>query len=225
MPIANVRDAVEVENRLDDILDEDDAERRVGHIRTLFVETLDWQYADGLISLHNARNDNLPSDAHLIASRDGTSAVYIPLTDADTDRITAATVNATARALDDTLAGDLLLLFTNQAGDQFHIIRPDLSQARPRLQRMVVRRWEHHRTVVQQLRQHVGRLRAQRTIRPPSHSQRIQRRTSNRTVLQRVQAHLQKRQGRNQRLHGRARAAPIHADALQSSDVRVFYLA
>ena len=49
MPIANVRDAVEVEKRLDDILDEDDAERRVRHIRTLFVETLDWQYADGLI--------------------------------------------------------------------------------------------------------------------------------------------------------------------------------
>ena len=151
MPIANVRDAVEVEKRLKDILEEDDAERRVGHIRALFVETLDWQYADGLISLHNARNEELPSDAHLIASRDGTSAVYIPLTDADTDRITAATVNAAARALNDTLAGDLLLLFTNQAVDQFHIIRPDLTQARPRLQRMVARRGEHHRTVVQQL--------------------------------------------------------------------------
>ena len=151
MPIANVRDAVEVERRLDDILDEDEGERRVGHIRTLFVETLDWQYADGLIPLHNARNENLPSDAHLIASRDGASAVYIPLTDADTDRVTTAAVNAAARSLNDTLAGDLLLLFTNQTGDQFHIIRPDLSQARPRLQRMVVRRWEHHRTVVQQL--------------------------------------------------------------------------
>ena len=151
MPIANVRDAVEVEKRLDDILDEDDAERRVGHIRTLFVETLDWQYAYGLISLHNARNDNLPSDANLIASRDGASAVYIPLTDAETDRVTTAAVNAAARSLNDTLAGDLLLLFTNQTGDQFHIIRPDLSQARPRLERMVARRGEHHRTVVQQL--------------------------------------------------------------------------
>ena len=151
MPIANVRDAVEVEKRLDDILDADDAERCVRHIRTLFVETLDWQYADGLISLHNARNDNLPSDAHLIASRDGASAVYIPLTDAETDRVTTAAVNAAARSLNDTLAGDLLLLFTNQTGDQFHIIRPDLSQARPRLQRMVARRGEHHRTVVQQL--------------------------------------------------------------------------
>ena len=151
MPIANVRDAVEVEERLYDILDEDDAEIRVGHIRTLFVETLDWQYADGLIPLHNARNEDLPSDAHLIASRDGTSAVYIPLTDAETDRVTAAAANAVARALDDTLSGDLLLLFTNQAGDQFHIVRPDLTHARPRLQRMVARRGEHHRTVVQQL--------------------------------------------------------------------------
>ena len=102
-------------------------------------------------TLHNARNENLPSDAHLIASRDGASAVYIPLTDAETDRVTTAAVNAAARSLNDTLAGDLLLLFTNQTGDQFHIIRPDLSQARPRLQRMVARRGEHHRTVVQQL--------------------------------------------------------------------------
>ena len=47
--------------------------------RALFVEALDWQYADGLIPLHSAHNDNLPSDARLIATRDGTSAVYIPL--------------------------------------------------------------------------------------------------------------------------------------------------
>ena len=151
MPIANVKDAVEVEERLKDILDEDEIEVRVGHIRTLFVETLDWQYADGFVPLHNTRKEDLPSDAHLIASRDGTSVVYIPLTNPDTDRVTAAAATAAARDLNDALAGDLLLLFTNQTGDQFHIIRPDLSQARPRLQRMVARRGEHHRTTVQQL--------------------------------------------------------------------------
>ncbi len=151
MPIANVRDAFEVGDRLDDILDEGDVERRTGNVRALFVETLDWQYTDGLVALHNSRDDNLPSDARLIASRDGTSAVYVALTNADTDRITAAAVNSAVRSLSDTLSDELLLLFVNRSGDQFHIIRPDLSKARPRLQRMIARRGEHHRTIVQQL--------------------------------------------------------------------------
>ena len=224
MPIANVRDAVEVEERLYDILDEDDAEIRVGHIRTLFVETLDWRYADGLIPLHNARNEDLPSDAHLIASRDGTSAVYIPLTDAETDRVTAAAANAAARALKDTLSGDLLLLFTNQAGDQFHIIRPDLTQSRPRLQRMVARHGEHHRTVVQQLANmwdDYGRngMSVHQSIISAFSVEPV-------TALffseyRRIFADAK---NRDQRIHGRARAASIHADALQPSDVRVFCL-
>ena len=151
MPIVNTKDAGEVRDDLAKILRAGDAEARVGNIRSLFVETLDWQYADGLIPLHGVRNDNLPSDARLIASRDGTSAVYIPLTTADTDRVTAAIVNAAARSLSDTLSDDLLLLLTNRSAAQFHIIRPDLTRARPRLQRMVARRGEHHRTVVQQL--------------------------------------------------------------------------
>ena len=151
MPIVDVRDFTEVQNRLNDILNEGDTERRIRNIRTLFIETLDWQYADGLIPLHNARDGTLPSDARLIASRDGTSVVYIPLTNADTDRITAAAVNDAARSFNDTLSDDLLLLLTNRSADQFHIIRPDLTYVRPRLQRMVARRGEHHRTVVQQL--------------------------------------------------------------------------
>ena len=151
MPIANVRDAFEVGDRLDDILTEGNEERRIGHIRSLFVESLDWQYADGLIPLQAARGGRIPSDAHLVASRDGTSVVYVALTNVDTDRITATAVNAAARSLGDTLSDDLLLLFANRSGDQFHIIHPDLSHSRPRLQRMVARRGEHHRTVVQQL--------------------------------------------------------------------------
>ena len=152
MPIANERDFTEVQNRLNDILNEGDTERRIRNIRTLFIETLDWQYSDGLVALHNGRDDNLPSDAHLVASRDGISAVYVPLlTDADTDRVTAAAVNVAARSLRDTLSDDLLLLLTNRSSDQFHIIRPDLTHTRPHLQRMVARRGEHHRTIVQQL--------------------------------------------------------------------------
>ena len=151
MPIPNVNDAAEVREKLADLLNADDTNRRVEAARSLFVETLDWQYADRLILLHSAQSDNLPSDARLIANRDGTSAVYIPPANAETNRITAAAVNAAARSLSDTLAGDLLLLFTNGAGDEFHIVRPDLTHARPRLQRMVARRGERHRTIEEQL--------------------------------------------------------------------------
>ena len=100
---------------------------------------------------HCAGTNNLPSDARLIANRDGTSAVYIPPADADTNRITATAVKAAARSLNETLAGDLLLLFSNGAGNEFHIVRPDLTHARPRLQRMVARRGERHRTIEEQL--------------------------------------------------------------------------
>ena len=147
----HVNDAVEVRAKLADLLNAGDTDGRVNAARALFVETLDWQYADGLIPLHSAQNDTLPLDAQLIANRGGTSAVYVPPSSADTKRITASIVNATARSLDDALDGDLLLLFTNGVGNEFHIVRPDLTQTRPRLQRMVVRSGEHHRTVVQQL--------------------------------------------------------------------------
>ena len=152
MPIENVNDAVEVRAKLFHLLNANGTDRRVDAARSLFVETLDWQYADGLIPLHSAHNDNLPPDASLIANRDGTTAVYIPPpANAETNRITAAAVNAVARSLNETLAGDLMLLITNGAGDEFHIVRPDMTHSRPRLQRMVARRGEHHRTVVQQL--------------------------------------------------------------------------
>ena len=151
MPIANVNDAVEVRAKLADFLNAGDTDGRVNAARALFVETLDWQYADGLIPLHSAQSDTLALDAQLIANRGGTSAVYVPPSSADTKRITASIVNAAARSLDDALDGDLLLLFTNGVGNEFHIVRPDLTQARPRLQRMVVRSGEHHRTAVQQL--------------------------------------------------------------------------
>ena len=49
------------------------------------------------------------------------------------------------------LGDDLLLLFTNGLGDQFHVIHPNFAGSRPTLSRMVVRRGEHHRTVVERI--------------------------------------------------------------------------
>ena len=49
------------------------------------------------------------------------------------------------------LADDLLLLFTNRDRDQLHIISPDLSGSRPKLQRLVAYRDQLQRTVPQQI--------------------------------------------------------------------------
>ena len=151
MPIANTDDAHEVNDHLNDILAASDDNRRATAMRSLFVETLDWNPDDRLVALDGAVRDDLPRDARLIASRDGFSALYIPLTGTDTNRVTAATVNAAARALNDALADDLLLLFINADGGEFHIILPSFAGSRATLQRMVARRGHHHRTVVQQL--------------------------------------------------------------------------
>ena len=157
MPIADINDAHEVDEHLNRILAASDNADRATAIRSMFVETLDWDYAHGIASLHGANDDALPRDARLLARREGCIAAYMPLHSGDdppvtpTNRITAATVNAAARSLSADLGDDLLLLFTNAGGSEFHIIRPGFTGSRPTLQRMVARRGEHHRTVVQQL--------------------------------------------------------------------------
>ena len=82
----------------------------------------------------------MPKEAHLVARRDGVSAVYIPLDGADTNRVTSGTASAAAKAIGNVLADDLLLLFTNRDCDQFHIISRDLTNSRPKLQRLVKHR-------------------------------------------------------------------------------------
>ena len=157
MPIADINDAHEVDEHLNRILAASDNAGSATAIRSMFVETLDWDYAHGIASLHGANDDALPRDARLLARREGCIAAYMPLHSGDnppvtpTNRITAATVNAAARALSADLGEDLLLLFTNAGGSEFHIIRPGFTGSRLTLQRMVARRGEHHRTVVQQL--------------------------------------------------------------------------
>lgn len=148
MSIANVNNPVEVLIRLDDILREDNADRRVGGIRALLVETLDWQPTQGPVPVRDVHED-LPSYAHLIAYKDGINAVYLHLEYAD--RVTAEVVRAAARSLDNTLADDLLLLFTNLGHDEFHIILPDHTHSPPRLRRLVAQRDEHNRGIALQL--------------------------------------------------------------------------
>ena len=135
MPIANIQDAREVERSLQTILYATDADTAVQAIRTLFVETLDFDYADRLVPLKGA-DPNLPSDARLVARRDGISALYVPLDEADGNNVTGAVASAAPKVIGDTITDEPLLLFTSRDHDQLHIICPDLTGSRPSLQRM-----------------------------------------------------------------------------------------
>ena len=146
MPIANISDAREVEDCLARVLLADDIHQRIAAMRRLFVEALDYEPDDRLIPLDVG--SGLPRDACMVARRDGVSAVYVELSG---DRVTNRDATSAARSLSEVLGDDLLLLFTNGPCDQFHVIHPSFSGSRPALSRMVVRRGEHHRTVVQQI--------------------------------------------------------------------------
>ena len=151
MPITSVQDTRDVENTLDNILNETDSQARIRQIRSLFEEKLDFGRADQLVSLAPAGNDQLPADAHLVARRAGVTVAYIPLDNAATNRVTAAVAIAAGRVLAQALTDQLLLLFSNRDGDQLHIISPDLTGSRPKLQRLVAYRGQVQRTVPQQI--------------------------------------------------------------------------
>ena len=151
MSIANIQDAQEVERSLQSILAAPDINARIQTVRTLFVEILDYYPADQRVSLGPASNGQLPDDAYIVARRDGVSAVYVPLDDATTNRITGTAASAAAKVIGNALDDEPLLLFTNRDGDQLHIIRPDLVGSRPQLQRIVAHRGQLQRTVVQQI--------------------------------------------------------------------------
>ena len=151
MPIANIQDTTGVEQKLQEILSSADVGRRLQAIRELFVGILDYDSADQLVSLESAGNAQLPKDAHLAARRDGVTVAYMPLDDAPTNRVNGIVASAAAKALSNTLADDLLLVFTNRDRDQLHIISPDLSGSRPKLQRLVAYRDQLQRTVPEQI--------------------------------------------------------------------------
>lgn len=151
MPIANIQDAREVERGLRAIFDATDTDDRARAIRSLFVETLDFDQMDRRVPLEVAKDRNLPSDARLLARRSGFSVLYIPMDGAESNRVNTITASAAAKVIGGIIADEPLLLFTNRDCDQLHVIYPDLSGSRPRLQRMVAHRGHPGRTVVQQV--------------------------------------------------------------------------
>ena len=151
MPIQNRDDAVEVEAQVKTIFAATQ-DGRTSAIRRLFVETLDFDTANGQVSLAGATaNVQLPDAAERVAVLDGVHVVYVPLNIDGTDRVRKADVDAAARVIADQLGDDQLLVFTNTSVSQLHLILPKFEGARPTLRRMVVERDLPRRTAVQQV--------------------------------------------------------------------------
>ena len=151
MPIKNREDAVEVEERIKKVFDNEPA-RRVSELRALFVEVLDFEPAIGQVPLAGGpKTTELPPAADRIAHLDGVHVLYVPLNPQDTDRVRKSEAAAAARLIADQLGDDLLLVFTNRSTDQIHLILPNFEATRPTLRRMVIERDLPRRTAVQQV--------------------------------------------------------------------------
>ena len=151
MPISNLSDATEVNSSFADILNARNTEQRATAMRRLFVEVLDYDYADRSIRIRDSAGSWLAEDALLIAQKSDVSVVHIPAVYLTSDRVTKGEIVHAAKQVARVLGEDLLLLFSNCSGSHLHIILPDLTETRPRLNRMVIRQGEHHRTVVEQI--------------------------------------------------------------------------
>ena len=151
MPIKNREDAVEVEDRIKSFFDAE-PDRRASELRALFVEVLDFDPAIGQVSLAGGTgNAELPAAADRIANKDGVHVLYISLSAERTDRVRKAEASVAAKLIADQLGDDLLLVFTNRAADQLHLILPTFEGRRPTLRRMIIERDLPRRTAVQQV--------------------------------------------------------------------------
>ena len=85
--------------------------------------------------LEYVSNDQLPRDTRIFAPFDGVSAGDVPLDHANKDRFSGAASSAAAKAICNALTDDPLRPSTNR--DHSHVINPDVTGSRPRLQRTV----------------------------------------------------------------------------------------
>ena len=127
-------------------------EERAGAIRQLFVEALDFNATQGQVSLAGAPTGaEVPDTAELVALLEGVHVLHIALEAPESGRVRKADVSAAAQVIAGQIGDDLLLVFTNAGGSQLHLVLPDLTEARPKLRRIVVERDLPHRTAVQQI--------------------------------------------------------------------------
>ncbi len=150
-PAAGLEDALDVQTHIDRIFGAA-ADGRAAAIRQLFVETLDFNPDRGQVDLREAPDRvELPDGAERIAELEGVHVVYVALEAPAIGRVRKEDVTEAARLIERQLGEDLLLVVANAAGDQLHLVLPDLTGTRPMLRRLVFERGEHNRTPVEQV--------------------------------------------------------------------------
>ncbi|MYB42521.1 MAG: hypothetical protein F4X76_10110 [Chloroflexi bacterium] len=150
-PVSDLEDALDVQAHIDRTFAAA-PDGRAAAIRQLFVETLDFNPDRGRVDLTDApATVELPDGAERIAELEGVHVVYVALEAPAIGRVRKADVTEAARLIERQLGDDLLLVVVNAAGDQLHLVLPDLTGTRPVLRRLVFERGEHNRTPVEQL--------------------------------------------------------------------------
>lgn len=151
MPTLDRKDAGDVANAIQEILDAPEPDRPTA-TRRLFVEILDFEPASGSISLESAVAGNeLPSAAARIATLDDYHVLHVGVNGNGRQGFRRADVRSASRAIANQLGDDLLLAFTDSAGDRLQLVSPDLSGSRIVLRRLSAERGRPHRTAIQQI--------------------------------------------------------------------------
>ena len=147
----DTEDALDVQAHIDRVFDAA-PEERVGAIRRLFVEVLDFNSEQGEVSLAAApANIELPAAADRIAGLEGVHVLYVALDAPENGRVRKAEVAEAAQLISDQLGDDLLLVFANAGATELHLVLPDLAGTRPVLRRLVFEHGQHNRTPVEQV--------------------------------------------------------------------------
>jgi len=154
MPIQDVKDATDVQSRIEQVFRADDTNSRLHELRRLFVEILDFRNVEVReVPLYpTSQYIRLPEIAHLVAELDGVTVAFVDLSaiDIPTNRVRLAEATDAVNQLEQVI-GDVLTVFTSRDSDQLHFVWPKFVTARPTLRRIVVERDLPMRTAVQQL--------------------------------------------------------------------------
>jgi len=154
MPVFDLQDGKDLEAAIERMLNATTDVDGLARLRAVFVESLDFEPANGVAPLDDAE---LPAQATRIAQRENVQVVAVILKEAT---VRADRCRVVLKAIRRTLGDDVLLIAADAGRDEWQLIYPTTTAGREVLRRMVVRRDEGRRTVVEQL---VGMYQAARS--------------------------------------------------------------
>ncbi len=154
MPVFDLQDGKDLEAAIERMLNATTDVDALARLQAVFVESLDFEPTNGVVPLDDAE---LPAQATRIAQRENVQVVAVILKEAT---VRADRCRAVLNAIRRTIGDDVLLIAADAGRDEWQLIYPTTTAGREVLRRMVVRRDEGRRTVVEQL---VGMYQAARS--------------------------------------------------------------